>query len=168
MQKNIFEGSVGWKPGTVVINKVNMPLYYEYLKTSIKIRLLSSGMWCHVVWWMFIDVSEECAASIFMITWRAVRWSSLAFLIWGFRICGLASTCRITVIFQVVLIVTTMRTSDLTIIKSALCWHDTFWDSEGLDVIDFSTTIFTSKCVLYSLLPKFHISDDSDSSKYLL
>lgn len=31
-------------------------------------RLLSCGMWHHVVWWDSIDFSEEAAASIFWIT----------------------------------------------------------------------------------------------------
>jgi hypothetical protein len=35
--------------------------------TPVAMKLLSSGMWDHVVWHISTSVSEECAASIFRV-----------------------------------------------------------------------------------------------------
>jgi hypothetical protein len=37
----------------------------KHIKNTLFLRLLSSGMWCHVVWQAVTNVSGEAAASIF-------------------------------------------------------------------------------------------------------
>jgi hypothetical protein len=80
---------IKWSPAPHLLGSVNVKFFHlldlRRFSQQWLCRVLSSRMWCHVVWYKFTDVSQEHTASIFRVKgWKEqvtsrIRWQGCAF-----------------------------------------------------------------------------------------